>query len=497
MSDAPEQTMMDDSETLGVMALPTSLALGIARAEIDQQVTTARAFPRSIKQVTDRIFSLATLDEASAEECMYALPRGKGADAKAITGPSIRFAECVKQSYGNCRAAARVVHVDREEKYVEAEGVFHDLETNVATTARVRRRISTSKGYLFSDDMIIVTGNAACAIAMRNAIMGGVPKPLWRKAFEAVQLTIKGDLETLSERRLAAVKAFANFGVKPEQVFAAIGVAGGEDITVEHIPVLRGMFSALKNGEATVEEMFSQDAPSVPSPPQPLSPDGPRKTTPPRKKAATAAPEPAQAQSAEVAATHDAEAAQAPQQATQEVIVEEDPTICPNCGVSNGEPHEPGCPQAGEPEEALEEDDEPDAEEADDTRTEESLSPELDAFLDKVEPATTFGEIKQALQGFFGTPYFRGLDLAHQNHIRRNTWEAVMEKKAEGQMKDLPDHAQDVSAFRLWLEAQGDPDAIIGTFNVLKATPNYEGKTPEFKKGFEEAVEARIKRITG
>jgi hypothetical protein len=232
--------------------LDNSLALELSRVEIDRQIATARAYPRSLKTVTDRIFSLATLDKQSAEESMYALPRG----GKPITGPSIRFAEIVKQSYGNCRAGARVVHVDRTEKYVEAEGAFHDLETNAATSARVRRRIVDSRGRLYSDDMIIVTGNAACSIALRNAIMGGVPKPLWRRAYEAVQSAVKGDITTLSENRVNAVKAFAVYGVKPDQVFAALGVKGGEDIGVDHIPILRAMFSTLKNGEETVESMF-------------------------------------------------------------------------------------------------------------------------------------------------------------------------------------------------------------------------------------------------
>src|SRR5690606_3342991 len=111
-------------------------------------------------------------------------------------------------------------------------------------------------GRVFKDDMIIVTGNAACAIAMRNAILAGVPKPLWRKAYELVQATITGDVTTLSENREKAFKALAAFGVKPEQVFSALGIQGEEDITVDHIATLRGMYSALKNGEATVEEMF-------------------------------------------------------------------------------------------------------------------------------------------------------------------------------------------------------------------------------------------------
>nr|WP_278521310.1 hypothetical protein [Brucella anthropi] len=230
----------------------TSMAVQLQKAEIDQLVSTAHAFPRSLKRVQSNILGMATLDEESAEECIYALPRG----GKPIRGPSIRFAEILKQSYGNCRAAARVVHVDKAEGYIEAEGVFHDLETNSASTARVRRRITDRHGRILKDDMIIVTGNAACSIAMRNAILAGVPKPLWRKAYDMVQATITGDITTLSENREKAFKALAAFGVKPDQVFAALGVQGEEDITVDHIATLRGMYSALKNGEATVEEMF-------------------------------------------------------------------------------------------------------------------------------------------------------------------------------------------------------------------------------------------------
>lgn len=235
-----------------ILAPSSSMAVQLQKAEIDQLVTTARAYPRSLKRVQSSIMSMATLDEESAEECIYALPRG----GKPIRGPSIRFAEILKQSYGNCQAAARVVHVDKVEMYVEAEGIFIDLETNSKSTARVRRRISDKRGKVFNDDMIIVTGNAACSIAMRNAILAGVPKPLWRRAYDMVQATIAGDVTTLTENREKAFKALAAFGVKPEQVYQSLGVEGAEDISVDHIATLRGMYSALKNGEATVEEMF-------------------------------------------------------------------------------------------------------------------------------------------------------------------------------------------------------------------------------------------------
>ncbi|NLS03575.1 hypothetical protein HGP14_09415 [Rhizobium sp. P32RR-XVIII] len=246
------EIITQDGEIIESIGISSSVAVQLQKAEIDQLITTARAYPRSMKRVQNAIMSMATLDEESAEECMYALPRG----GKPIKGPSIRFAEILKQSFGNCRAGARVVDVDRVEMFVEAEGVFHDLETNSSTTARVRRRISDKHGKLFKDDMIIVTGNAACSIAMRNAILAGVPKPLWRRAYETVQATITGDVTTLSENREKALKALAAFGVKPEQIFSALGREGIEDVNVDDIGTLRGMYSALKNGEATVEEMF-------------------------------------------------------------------------------------------------------------------------------------------------------------------------------------------------------------------------------------------------
>lgn len=251
--------IMDEADHLPVVSselqtIDGSLAIEMNRVEIDQQIATARRYPRQLTRVATSIKSIVTLDEETAEECMYALPRG----GKPIKGPSIRFAEVVKAQYGNNRSASRVIAVDRVEKVVIAEGIFHDLETNTATRSETRRRIVGSSGKIYNDDMIIMTGNAAGSIALRNAILGGVPKALWRGAYNAVQSLIAGDIQTLGETREKAIKAMATFGVTPEQIFAAVGLAGLDDIRLDHIPVLRGMFAALKNGEATVEEMFAK-----------------------------------------------------------------------------------------------------------------------------------------------------------------------------------------------------------------------------------------------
>lgn len=243
---------MNDLTELEPQTAPVSMVGQLVRAEIDQQIATAHAYPRSITKVNRSVLSLVTMSPAAAEKCGYALPRG----GKPILGPSIRLAEIVAGQWGNCRVGSRVVHVDRIEKYVEAEGIFHDLETNTATTARVRRRIVDSKGRLFSDDMIIVTGNAACSIAKRNAVLAGVPEAVWGEAYEAALAVVKGDVVTLPERRAETMKAFAAFGVTPDQIFASLEIGGMDDIGLDQIATLRTMYKSIKDGEQQVEDFF-------------------------------------------------------------------------------------------------------------------------------------------------------------------------------------------------------------------------------------------------
>lgn len=266
-----EQSAPIDGE---IVAEPHELSVDVtslqtlARVEIDQQVSTAKQYPRSITTAINQIKTLATLDEDTAEKCCYALvrrskrrgrPGDQQAQNKPIPGPSIRLAEIAAQSWGNCRIYARIIAVNRKEKYIEAEGVFHDLETNMASRATTRRRISTTDGRLFSEDMIVVTGNAACAIAKRNAILAGVPRGVYWPGYAAARAIIAGTASTLAETRAKVFKAFASYGVTPEQLFESIGVEGEADIGLEEIATLRGIYASIKNQEHTVEEIFSKD----------------------------------------------------------------------------------------------------------------------------------------------------------------------------------------------------------------------------------------------
>lgn len=241
----------------GQIVAEESMASLISRSEIEQQIATARRFPRSVKRFRDETLQMVTLSESVAEQCIYALPR----DGKTIEGPSARFAEVVASAWGNCRAGARVV--DDKGEFVVAQGVFHDLERNVAITYEVQRRIVGKNGKRFSADMIGVTANAACSIALRNAVLKGVPKAFWEDMYAEARKVVMGDAKTLVNRRAAAVQAFQRHGVTETQLCAKLGVAGIEDVGLEHLVVLKGLLTAIKDGDTTAEEAFSTNRPGL------------------------------------------------------------------------------------------------------------------------------------------------------------------------------------------------------------------------------------------
>ena len=229
------------------------------RSEIDQQIATAHRFPRSVKRFRDEAMAMVTLNESVAGQCIYALPR----DGKTIEGPSARFAEVIASAWGNSRAGARVI--DDRGDFVVAQGVFHDLERNVAITYEVQRRITDKQGRRFKTDMIGVTANAACSIALRNAILKGVPKAFWDDMYAEARKVVMGDVKTLANRRADAVALFQRFGVTVEQLCAKLEVAGVEDISLEHLVTLRGLVTAIKEGDTTVEEAFGAATPKQPA----------------------------------------------------------------------------------------------------------------------------------------------------------------------------------------------------------------------------------------
>ena len=258
---------MDHSE---LEIVPPSALEVMERAQTDIQITTAKKYPRSMEKVKKDMLSLATLDTETAASCFYSLKRKSSEGDKIIQGPSARLAEIAVNSFGNIKAAARIISNDG--KMITAQGVCHDLEKNVCISVEVKRRITGKNGQTFSDDMQAVTGNAACSIALRNAVLKVIPMALVKPVYEAAKKAAVGDTKTLTSRRAQAVKIFEDMGISRDRVFRAINKTGVEDIGLGELEVLIGMHTAIKDGDMSAEEAFPTFGPGTTTKPTGLPP---------------------------------------------------------------------------------------------------------------------------------------------------------------------------------------------------------------------------------
>jgi hypothetical protein len=226
----------------------------LTRGEVEMQVSTANRYPRSIDTFKKRAIDLAAKDTETAQSCFYVLPRG----GRKIEGPSIRLAEIVATSYKNLRCETRVV--GEGEKTITAQATVWDMEHNVLVRCETSRRITGKDGRRYSDDMVIMTGNAASSIALRNAIFKMVPfahvKPIFEKC-KKVALGGKGVDQIKGEW----LTVFEKAGISNERVLAMLEKKHIDDLTLEDITTLQGVYTALSEGQTTVDQVFPPERP--------------------------------------------------------------------------------------------------------------------------------------------------------------------------------------------------------------------------------------------
>lgn len=222
----------------------------INRSEVDMQIATAKQYPRDLHRVLNQIKTYATMDTETAEDCFYALRRS----GNVIEGVSVRLAEIIAGAWGNLRVQSRIIGNDGHT--ITCQGVCHDLETNLAVSVEVKRRITDKSGRTFSDDMQVVTGNAGCAIAFRNAVLKVVPKAVTKKVIDEVKQVALGKSMDLETKRQNLMQYYQKIGVCQDTLLAYCGVKSIEEIDIEKVFELRGVANAIKEGSTTVQEIF-------------------------------------------------------------------------------------------------------------------------------------------------------------------------------------------------------------------------------------------------
>jgi hypothetical protein len=247
--------MEKESEITKLEIIDNSLIYNQDRAVIDTMVATAKVYPRDIVKATKNAIDIVTIDKETAATCSYAVPRG----GKVITGVTVHMAKVLAQTWGNMRIEAKVISI--EQKHITSQAIAFDLENNVAIKVEVKRSIMTRTGRM-NDDMITVTGNAANAISLRNAILAVIPRAITDKVYNAAKDKITGDLvdeAKFLKRRSQIFEGFEkNYKKTSADVLSLIGKASIDNITKDDLVILIGIAQAIKDGDTTVDEAFEK-----------------------------------------------------------------------------------------------------------------------------------------------------------------------------------------------------------------------------------------------
>lgn len=228
----------------------------INRTEVDMQITTAKQYPRDLSQVLNKIATYAKMDKETAEDCFYVLRRkDKDGNDSLIEGLSVRMAEIIASAWGNLRIQTRIIGNDG--RMITAQAMCHDLESNVAVCKEVSRSIMTRSGRTYSQDMQIMTGNAASSIAFRNAVLAVIPKAITKKIINDVKAVAMGRSIDLEQSRRNVLVYYNRIGVQTDQLLHYLGVKGIEEIDQQMIFELRALRNAIEEGTTTVKETFT------------------------------------------------------------------------------------------------------------------------------------------------------------------------------------------------------------------------------------------------
>jgi hypothetical protein len=249
-------------------------------ASVQARYTVAIARPRNLDQVR-----VSLLNECRrpgfARVAIYNKPIGQG-----VTGPSIRFAEAALRCLGNVLPEVITVFDDADKRIVRVS--VTDLEGNVTYSKdvtvtktveranakgqevvgqRVNSRGSTVYIVRASDDDCLNKENALVSKALRTVALRLIPGDILDEALDTVEETLRSKAaEDPAGERKRMVDAFASIGVNPTMLVAHLRHPL-EQITPAELSKLRGVYLAIKDGEATWVDVTEADAEQAPEKP--------------------------------------------------------------------------------------------------------------------------------------------------------------------------------------------------------------------------------------
>lgn len=227
-----------------------------AIAEVQAAMMVARMNPRNPITAIDNILNACTRP-GLAETALYTYARG-GQD---VSGPSIRLAEALAQSWGNIQVGWRELGQNNGESTVQTYA--WDVETNTRremTFQVPHKRYSKTSIKKLEDprDIYEVVANNASR-RLRACILAIIPGDIVEAAVKQCELTAIEKADNSAEAVQKMLKAFEAFGVTKEQLEKRIQ-RRIDAIQPAQVASLKKVYASLRDGMSSIEDWFSVPA---------------------------------------------------------------------------------------------------------------------------------------------------------------------------------------------------------------------------------------------
>ncbi len=223
--------------------------------EIQGMVFMAKQFPRNQFQAWERIEE-ACSRKSLAMEATYTYPRG----GTNISGPTIRLAEVLAQSWGNMSYG--VMELEQRQGESTAMAYCWDLETNtrvekIFTVKHEMKAREQIKKLSDPRDIYELVANYG-ARRVRACILSIIPRDITEKAVAQCEKTLRSGVKgpLLVDRLKDMVVVFKDFGVTQEMIEERQGYPL-DNFTEKDLVEMTNIFNALKDDLGAREDYFS------------------------------------------------------------------------------------------------------------------------------------------------------------------------------------------------------------------------------------------------
>lgn len=242
-------------ETLPMFGALANTESARAIAQVQASMLLARAYPR------DEEMAIVKIEEACsryslAQKASYVYSRG----GEEISGPTIRLAEAISQSWGNLRTGVREVSRDYENGVSKCCAYAIDQQTGSEDEreffVRHWRDVRGNKGYRVTNDRDIreLVANYG-ARSKRSCIESVIPKYVFEDALEACEATLLREVRTDDDALKSMLHSFADLGIERAHIEERINRALTDILPAQMIH-LHKIFNSLKGGDSTPSQWF-------------------------------------------------------------------------------------------------------------------------------------------------------------------------------------------------------------------------------------------------